>query len=418
MLITIKNLQQQTFTVEFDAAKTVLELKLKIFNDRGSEYVVEKQKLIYAGVILVDERTIESYNVDEKKFVVVMLTRDAAPAAQSCFKESDKPVGRSIPLDRSSESTEKSTVNAETSTAPESITPFASTLVAHAPTDPGNARTDSSNELVDERGNESLQLRAESNLLMGDEYNQTVTSMVEMGYPREQVERAMAASFNNPERAVEYLINGIPDEGESIFDVGEQSANPTSISNTAQNMSLPSVSLPTNSSSSDPFEFLRSQPQFLQMRSLIYQNPHLLHAVLQQIGQTNPALLQLISENQDAFLNMLNQPIEGETGAGETVSRSSTNRRRRVFSSELEGAVAAQRPGANDLVRENQTTGNDDFDQPLGVATISLNPQDQEAIERLKALGFPEALVLQAYFACEKNEELAANFLLSSSFDD
>ncbi|KAL3179145.1 hypothetical protein MRX96_038246 [Rhipicephalus microplus] len=123
------------------------------------------------------------------------------------------------------------------------------------------------------------------------------------------------------------------------------------------------------------------------MRQVIQQNPQLLNAVLQQLGQTNPQLLQLISRNQEAFVRMLNEPSPPPGGASQG------------------GGGAPGGLGSG------------------GGATIEVNygqvtPQDKEAIERLKALGFPEYLVVQAYFACDKNENLAANFLLSQNYDD
>lgn len=188
-------------------------------------------------------------------------------------------------------------------------------------------------------------------LIMGTEYNNIIENIVEMGYARELVEQALRASFNNPDRAVEYLISGIPEDN---FELNELEPNAPDLGGDG-NARSQSTGGDSGGNVTDPLAFLRNQPQFQQMRSVIQQNPELLNAVLQQIGQTNPALLRLISQNQDAFVNMLNEPSAND-------SASDTER-------SVEPDVGGNEGGGN---ADGQMT-----------ATLAVTQQDREAIERV-----------------------------------
>ena len=43
-------------------------------------------------------------------------------------------------------------------------------------------------------------------LVLGAAYESAVIQLMDMGFPRDQVEKAMKAAFNNPERAADYLL--------------------------------------------------------------------------------------------------------------------------------------------------------------------------------------------------------------------
>ncbi|XP_028828689.1 UV excision repair protein RAD23 homolog B [Denticeps clupeoides] len=387
MQITLKTLQQQTFKIDIDAEETVKALKEKIENEKGKDgFPVAGQKLIYAGKILNDDTALKEYKIDEKNFVVVMVAKPkAAPAAAAQPSPASTTTSSATP----STTATSSPSAAATATTPEN--PPVSTPTEDKPDDekppsttaPVTSPTSSSSLL----SNVNIFEEATSALVTGQSYENMVTEIMLMGYEREQVVAALRASFNNPDRAVEYLLTGLPVEGE-----GHSGADPVgpasggAPASTTGGLSLPSstaTSQPAAASGANPLEFLRNQPQFQQMRQIIQQNPSLLPALLQQIGRENPQLLQQISSHQEQFIQMLNEPAQeaGQGGGGGG------------------GGGVAEAGGGH-------------------MNYIQVTPQEKEAIERLKALGFPEGLVIQAYFACEKNENLAANFLLQQNFDD
>ncbi|KNC86944.1 hypothetical protein SARC_00895 [Sphaeroforma arctica JP610] len=300
MKITIKTLTQAQFLFEISETSTVLDLKNAI-NDREGLGAPEQQKLIHSGKILMNDNTLASYNIKEGDFVVVMVNGPKKTAASPAAKAS-------------------------------SPTPVAAPTQSESSPAPPPAATPASTNL--------------------DEA--TITRLSDMGFPREACIQALNAAFGNGDRAVEYLMSGIPEQPEAPesehMDDGEDEPDSTG---------------PQGDQGTGALAFLRTQAPFIQMRAAIQQNPQLLQPLLQQLGSTNPDLLHMLNNNQEEFLTLLNET----TGGG----------------------------------------------APSGQVQIRATPEEKAAIDRLVALGFEKGQVIEAYFACDKDETLAANYLFDSN---
>ncbi|KHJ48075.1 UV excision repair protein Rad23 [Trichuris suis] len=347
MIVTFKTASNEAFKIEFDENVTVKDVKEKIQAEKGVNYPVEWQTLIYGGKILKDEETLAQVKLDEKKFIALMLLKPKLAKPEVTTKEVE-------------EEAKVDFANEGASTQPEKVTAESSDKV-QGQADSTQAPPLAKAEPPAEAPTAPAQLESAN-----DEFERLVNEITSMGFQRLEVRKALRLAFNNPDRAVEYLTTGFPpdESGDSVEStVGSQADRGKPIAG------------------GDPLAALRSYPGFARMRNAVQQNPEMLQDLISELEQANPSLIALINANQQAFVDLMNeQPEDEEAGAP------------------IEGAQVPPRDVETQVVR--------------------LLPQDMEIIERLKSMGFPESAVIEAYFACEKNETLAVNFLLQSMEED
>ena len=137
----------------------------------------------------------------EPQFCVVMVTKPkaapaaaaAAPAASTSASSSTPAVGPAPPATPAQQTAAPVAPNApRAAPASEQL----ATTEAETPAPANTSTASTSNEASD----------SSSSFIVGSALETSINEMVSMGFPRDQVMKALRASFNNPHRAVEYLM--------------------------------------------------------------------------------------------------------------------------------------------------------------------------------------------------------------------
>lgn len=230
MKLTFKTVSQQTFHLDAEPTDTVADLKQKISTTQGhpiasqkiiysgeeeyihTSYMLQTARIdsIYAGKILSDDKTVESCNIKERDFLVVMVSKVRSVPRfvdHTCMrlkvirfsqaKAAAAPKAAPVPAASTSTPVAQSVVPPPPAAAPAVETPASTPAPAPAASSPAAApATPSSGGAFD----------PSASFLSGPALQSTISNIMEMGFEREQILRALKASFNNPERAVEYLM--------------------------------------------------------------------------------------------------------------------------------------------------------------------------------------------------------------------
>ncbi|CAI4059851.1 Rad23p SKDI_05G0330 [Saccharomyces kudriavzevii IFO 1802] len=394
--LTFKNFKKEKVPLDLEPSNTIFEAKTKLAQSTSCE---ESQiKLIYSGKVLQDSKTVSECGLKDGDQVVFMISQKKSTKTKVTEPPAAPETATTVPAGEPS--TEQATASADAPTAP------------------------AAEELQPQEEPSSNTEQAESvstpGFVVGTQRNETIERIMEMGYPREEVERALRAAFNNPDRAVEYLLMGIPEnlrppepqqqavapteQPPTTATTAEQPAEDDLFAQAAQGGNTSSGALGSAGGAADaaqggpPGSIGLTVEDLLSLRQVVSGNPEALAPLLENISARYPQLREHIMANPEVFVSMLLEAVGDNMqdvmeGADDMVEGEDI---------EVAGEGAAAGP--------EQAEGEGSFQ-------VDYTPEDDQAISRLCELGFERDLVIQVYFACDKNEEAAANILFSDHAD-
>nr|VDD33614.1 unnamed protein product [Brassica oleracea] len=322
---------------------------------------------------------------DVKKNIETVMGVTAYPAAEQVLIHKGKVLKDETTLEANNFS-EKSIIGvikkkpASTGTSTASASLTALVHAAHPSSTATETPVTPTEPAWDAASNGNYESISESNI-------QQILEMVRGAWSREAVAYALCLAYNDLNKALEYIYFGIPVQSEDHYTTEGTQEQTQEPEETDLEWSLDS---------------LRHTPEFEYLRALVQSDPSLLMEFLLMLKKQNPPFFRLIQDNKADFLRLLlERPQEPNNGwdSGNQVGESEETK-----VEELQ-ADKTNNPN-NGGVGGNQV--GESKDTEVEVAT----PEDYELIERLEALGFERGDAAVAFFACNRNVQVAANHLL------
>lgn len=250
MKLKIKLPNSRTLGIDIEETKTVNELKKQLSLHSDVAENPELQQISYDGKILDDNEKLCAYKIDIKNCLTITIIEqppNGATAQQALNAAEKQPV---------------------------------------TPEKDKNLKEQKMKELA-----------TMDSAIVANKRGEMIANLIGLGYPEDDVRRALADSCYNPKRALEYLMADIP-------------TSPSTTESEYYSDSDGDVTMPM-------CEWFRSEPSFKRLRFDLLQPVDTLNTAVERMGATDPSLLEVINENPHDFLNLLFEDSDYENDENE-----------------------------------------------------------------------------------------------------